>query len=532
MGVETELFGLKNRWDGKEFRVIERADGSIAVLAGEKVLVDSGVTPVTAVPSGSGVAFALRESTLIPAVASKLSALGLSLRAFFCDIPGFSKTYGYLTYADGQTVVTAENLFDTFSTARSAPANTYYINGSTGNDTTGDGSSGNPWKSVSKATIAGNATNQPYKVIVANSELNYQKCLIGTGGNSAIPTQDCAIIARGGRVAMGSWVDFSAPSTDATYTNCYSWTANPTAVDRVFDRTRNDKFGKPVEFRNVGTAARCNVTPDSWAIVSNVIYINRGDGLAVTNANTRVLVQNRVSQFTGSAHVFFGGETDADGWDLYGGAATAVLDAGCNATFPTPNATPKIFVAKNVRALLAGRILSTGARGVSFDSFNGAGFFFNCDASGNATDGFNAHNTYGAAGVGLITVNCTGFDNGRGTQQSCNGWTTHENVWGLDVSGHYAENRGGTCRSINTTTSQLAGTYVEHDMGDIPVGGVQQPTAFRVDNTATYYLDGCRARLHAGGFSMVAADSGSAIFARMCQFGALQTAGAGTLSTY
>lgn len=54
MGVETELFGLKNRWDGKEFRVIERADGSIAVLAGEKVLVDSGVTPVTAVPSGSG----------------------------------------------------------------------------------------------------------------------------------------------------------------------------------------------------------------------------------------------------------------------------------------------------------------------------------------------------------------------------------------------------------------------------------------------------------------------------------------------
>lgn len=53
MGVETELFGLKNRWDGKEFRVIERADGSIAVLAGEKVLVDSGVTPVTAVPSGA-----------------------------------------------------------------------------------------------------------------------------------------------------------------------------------------------------------------------------------------------------------------------------------------------------------------------------------------------------------------------------------------------------------------------------------------------------------------------------------------------
>lgn len=54
MGIEQELFGIKNRPEGQEFKVIERADGSIAVLAGEKVLVDSGVTPVTAVPSGAG----------------------------------------------------------------------------------------------------------------------------------------------------------------------------------------------------------------------------------------------------------------------------------------------------------------------------------------------------------------------------------------------------------------------------------------------------------------------------------------------
>lgn len=55
MGVETELLGLKNRYDGKEFRVIERDDGTIAVLAGDTVIVDSGVTPVTAVLSGSEV---------------------------------------------------------------------------------------------------------------------------------------------------------------------------------------------------------------------------------------------------------------------------------------------------------------------------------------------------------------------------------------------------------------------------------------------------------------------------------------------
>lgn len=54
MGIEQELFGIKNRPEGQEFKVIERADGSIAVLAGDKVLVDSGVTPVTAVPSAEG----------------------------------------------------------------------------------------------------------------------------------------------------------------------------------------------------------------------------------------------------------------------------------------------------------------------------------------------------------------------------------------------------------------------------------------------------------------------------------------------
>lgn len=55
MGVETELFGIKNRPEGQEFKIIERADGNLAVMAGDKVLVDSGVTPVTAVPSEQGI---------------------------------------------------------------------------------------------------------------------------------------------------------------------------------------------------------------------------------------------------------------------------------------------------------------------------------------------------------------------------------------------------------------------------------------------------------------------------------------------
>lgn len=54
MGVETELLGLKNRYDGKEFRVIEREDGTIAVLAGDVVITDTGKVPVTATLSDQG----------------------------------------------------------------------------------------------------------------------------------------------------------------------------------------------------------------------------------------------------------------------------------------------------------------------------------------------------------------------------------------------------------------------------------------------------------------------------------------------
>lgn len=57
MGIETELFGIKNRGDGKEFRVVEKADGSIAVYAGDVALIEPGKIPVTATPSAQGPVF-------------------------------------------------------------------------------------------------------------------------------------------------------------------------------------------------------------------------------------------------------------------------------------------------------------------------------------------------------------------------------------------------------------------------------------------------------------------------------------------
>ena len=537
MGVETELFGLKNRWDGKEFRVIERADGSIAVLAGEKVLVDSGVTPVTAAPSGDGVvnvsSMFKREAILRPEIAAKFAALGLSgVRAWVLDIPGWSKCYGWLTYADGSTVITAEALFDRFSTARSAPASTWYVDGTNGNDTTGDGLSwATAYKSAYKGVIAGNGTGAPFALRVKN-ELSYLKCLIGGGGDSAIGTQDHAIIAHG-RVAMSSHVDFTAPTVDGTYANTYSGTVSPaavTSIDRVVNRIKLDKYGKPSDFQLLASAAAVNTSVgiDAYAVEGGKWYVKRADGAAPTITNTRCFVQNRVSQFSGLVNVFIGGNAEGDGFDFAGGAANGPFDIKST----TPAATPKVLVAaKGMRSMHAGGNLSIGARSVSAESMHGGVFLFSPVASGPATDAYNAHNTYNAPFSLFCTIGAVATDTGRGTQQSCNAWTTHESVTGLDLAGYYLDTRGATVRCINSSFNQLICPYAEGDMGDVAIGGSQQPTAYRTDNTAVMYLDNPRGKLNGGGFSVVVADT-SAVYVRSGLFDSPSVSVAGTLADY
>ena len=410
-----------------------------------------------------------------------------------------------------------------FSTARSAPVNTYYVS-TAGNDSTGNGSSGTPYRTINKAIQIGNAAAAPYLVYVAAGTYNRTQSFTSNVGTK--PTQDAAFVATGGRVQVGSWDDFTAPTLDATYGNCYSYAI--TLVDSVIDLTRMDRFGRYVVLRNVPTAARCNVTPDSWAFVAGTLYINRADGLAVLNTNTRVIRQNFVLNIDTTKSLFLGGATASDGFDLMGGQASGLLDSQTT----TPSATPHAVVASNCTFRFAGGLQGTSARCVNLESHHGCHAFFRCSADGGATDGFNLHNTYAAATTGMLTVNCAGIDNGRGASTSCNGWTNHEDSWGLDVAGFYEGNRGGSARSVNAALALFAGTCIRYDQGDIIQGGSIPPTAFRTDNTSQYWLDGVRVDGMTGSYAAVAQDGTAAIYHRNCQFSGLAIGGAGTVAVY
>lgn len=426
----------------------------------------------------------------------------------------------------GSVGKSAAQLFDLFSTARAAPGTTLFVNIQSGNDTTGTGASGAPYQSIHKAVTVANTAGQPATIFVAAGD--YPRANNPSNGGAVLPTVDVAFVATGGRVRTGAYDAFTAPTADATFTNCYSFAV--ATVNRVVDRANTDRFGNAVELTGVATAAQCNVRPGSWALVAGTLYINRADAAAVTNVNTRVFRSGTGSiKVTAPVSLYLGGALAGDGFDIEGGSSVGCLNYA-PATVP---GAMKAVVADSCSFRYAGGAAETGACGVAVNSVHGLCALVNCTADANATDGFNAHNTTApAAATHFVTVNCSASNNGRAPGVSCNGWTTHENVVGLDVAGVYRANRGGTMRSINTSLSWLAGSRAEGDMGDVSNGGALIGTALRVDDTARYWCDRVAVDMPAGTLALHAAASGSAIFTRAMPPSRAPAVGPGTIATY
>lgn len=426
----------------------------------------------------------------------------------------------------GDVGITPEALFDLFSTARSAPAQTYYV-ATTGNDSTGQGTEALPWLSIHKAVTVANARGLPAKISVAAGE--YVRANNPSNGNTVLPTVDLAFIATGGRVVTGTFDTFTNPTADVTYTDTYS--AVLTNVDRIMDRTLIDRFGNITDLVLVGSEAICNRTPNSWfyATGTNTYYINRADGAAPTATNTRIY-RSSVATFraTSPVSIFFGGATAVDGWDMEGAHSGGIL-VYAPTTTPTTN---KAVVCSNSSFRYGGGRVHTAAPGVGVNSVHGIAAFFNCRADADWTDGFNFHNTASATAVNhILTVNCSGNDSGRGSAASCNGWTCHEDVVAIDVAGVYRGNRGGSVRDIDTSKAFLVGTVIANDLGDVALGGSITPTAIRTDNTAVIYADGAVLDMPAGTLGLDA-QSGTSIFHRnMGPFRCANRA-TGTISAY
>jgi len=132
----------------------------------------------------------------------------------------------------------------------------------------------------------------------------------------------------------------------------------------------------------------------------------------------------------------------------------------------------------------------------------------------------------------VLTVNCSAFSNGgQGSATSCNDYTLHEDIVGIDVAGIYGSNHGKSIACIDTTKTYVLASKLINDYGDIPQGGTAQPTAISVADTAVLYVDSATIDQPAGTYAFSTTANSSIFYRNMLPIRQSNT-GAGTVSAY
>lgn len=430
----------------------------------------------------------------------------------------------------GSVNYTPRQAFALFSDTLTNPAITLYVDPVNGSDSNTGTSSATPVLTLEKARQLQVANAG--KALIRVKPGFVQRSGIFTAGGFF--NNDVAILADGGRVVV-SYSDVSTFPTFAVDTagsrpNAYKATfAN---VGRVFDTANYDTLGNYRELIKVASADLCNATPNSWYNDGTSQWVRRVDGAAPATTNTKMMRSsgNQPIQMTGATpyNLYIGGVSEGDGFDFEGSSGNILTLAPSAAT-------------SSVRALVVdnctfkyGGAWGDGTRLVGIDSFAGLVYLHKCRGDASMTDFFNLRNTRGSSKLYGLTVNCSGFDNGRAPNDSCNAWTGHDDVTMIDVAGDYRANHGGTCASVNTAKGFLAGTRILDDKGALQyaTANVIGPTAVYVRDAAEYWCDGVVADMPAGSWAFNARAAGSKIHLRNCPPTRGAIGGLGTVDSY
>lgn len=473
---------------------------------------------------------ALTASTISKAVLTEQpsimpAAFAWALAAWTPRVYGVN-SIGYVAdpvspYAD--VGITPEALFDLYSTARTAPANTYYVDVSAGSDANACTAAGaSACKSCNHAVVLANAATGSSTINVNNNGVYYRayNCAFGIATG---PTHDLALISTNGRSTICNCdiMTWAATGTANTYSTTL---AN---ANRAMDTANLNAFGNYTDLINVATQALVNATPGSWSIVTGVLYLQRTDGVAPATANTRVY---RAS--SPNIVVSAGVSLYLNGFDLEGGQ-TGVVNIYNSANPGSDHAA----VITNTSMKYAGgagpNAVDITPSNLQANSYRGIVACFNCRSDAAASDGYNQHSSLYATPVSpyFLVVNSSAYDNGRG-QNSSNCLTHHETGIAIWAGNICIGNHGGSVRSINSTQAWIVDNNINYDMGDIQFGGVVYPTAFQADNTAVYWLDANRINMPGASRSLYVGTNTATINYRNMLPPRQPYSGAGTVAPY
>ena len=348
-------------------------------------------------------------------------------------------------------------------------ATQYYVDITNGNDTNTGLSWAQAFKSIWKATTAGNTATVPYAVNIAAGRYSRANNFANSSA-TVIPTQSCVFRAVGGMVECHTGGDLTWSLNSGT-----TYQATRSNVKRVLDWVNVDDKNDYQEYTLTASLAACQALPGSWYTDNVTVYVNRIDGAAVTNANTVALltaVDGIEFTTSGSMHLY--------GIRQMGGANGAIrLRNNVNGKFYAEDCefsySTNSVNSDNVTGLDCGLIVMN-----------------RCVSKKGQKDGFNYH-TNAASIPQSIHFDCMGYENGTVTAStSNNGATTHDAGLHVDFNGRYFNNYGGDFAHANAGTLAVGVCVVTSgSYGDISRGGVAEPGVgfHSVDKAEIYKFD-------------------------------------------
>jgi len=389
---------------------------------------------------------------------------------------------------------------------------TYHVDVATGSDASSGAGWGTALKSIFAATQLGNAGGVPFNVLVKAGVYSRANNFTHSGP-MVVPTQPAAYRAFDGRVTCWAGQELSWPgSPHETYGNCYAVARSTVTV--VLDLSQQNAFGDPIEMARVANAATCDAMPGSWAQDGGTLYVRREDGLAPTNANTRVLIV--IDAFALDAT---GKSVYLEGFDFQGGANGGVFVHG---------AAARAIVCVDCSARFAG---GPGHAGDGFHIEDNAGLaaLVGCAASANAKHGFDFRWLLGGTpGLHPLVVDGRAHDNGRHAHTSDNGLVCQDGLAGIVIGGDYHHNFGANLRIGDASELWCLGAFAHESQGDGARGGSLGPVDFAASGTSQLWLEQTRSAVSAE--AMSAADTAVIRFHRHGQDGSQAYAAAGGAS--
>ena len=339
--------------------------------------------------------------------------------------------------------------------------------------------------------------------------------------------------AKYGRATIGAF-SHNAWALEGGQTNVYTTTitdaviaVNPSLLDQRMSLQSNLKPGY-TQYINVTSIAEVETTEGSLWVSGTNVYVHPHGSVAANNLNARVYEHK---ELLGGSNF---GDIYCRNIDTEGGRLGFIYSASANisqGSLVTDNTSHRYSI---------GGTFATPVTWNAFSIFDMTLMaHFNTDASYSSADGFSAKGGGTNQNCTLLAVNCISSNNGLLTQyapsgskpNSVNGFTSHDGLTAISISGEYTGTAGTPIAIVHADTKAwVIGAIGGDSEGDLINGkGVLTGGASAADANCQLWLDSCTLY---GCDRELTASSGGEILLRNHTGSGEQSASTGTITNY